>query len=817
MEYSGGQFLPKVDEARCTGCTRCARVCPGLELKGPEAFGADDRYAELDGPCLACYTAHVLDPAIRAASTSGGVVTALLDSMLTSGEYDYAFVLPFDSFKGVPARLEKTSDPAVVRAASGSKYVPASALEVVKALGEEPGASYVVVATPCVIEGIKRFMESKGLADTNVAFFGLFCDRTMSFNFLEHFERKYARPGETLSRLDYRTKDAAGWPGNMRLIFSSGRELRLPRAERTRLKSYFQLERCLYCADKLARLSDISFGDCYIRGQEDARGLSSVIVRTPKGQELFKRHGGSLCLQSAPLEAVRGSQGLASRVRNIVNATLFAGREKELRGLGRLERRLAAGRLNSSMKKIELGRVMGPGTVERSLTVSRAAGVARKAALLGALALAVLLESLRSLYPGRKSGRLPFRAAGRYVVIVGGGLGNKGAQAMTFVAVDRVKKRLPGCRVCLLTSADYPLMSGEGPYAFDILPWSRQVKAALLAPRSAALEQAGVMDRESRTAVEAVERAALILDVSGFALSSDVRVKNSAEYLLNIIIASRHGIPFIALPQSFGPFDYPLKYRVVLEPLLRVFLRYPYRLFARERRSAEHLSKYTTANVFTGNDIVLEAGGVDPANVYRDLPARRDITVEPGSAGVVPSLRVLQRTDPERLLSLYRILIERLLASERVVYIIRHSHEDLELCRRVKALFPDSPEVRLLAEDLTSFEIEDVIKRLDLVIASRYHSIVHAYRNGVPALILGWAEKYGELARGFNQEAYLFDASAGIDEAGAVAGLERLLENIEGEREAIRLEMRAMAGASVFDVLGPEHASAAGAEESEDS
>lgn len=62
MEYSGGQFLPKVDEARCTGCTRCARVCPGLELKGPEAFGADDRYAELDGPCLACYTAHVAGP-----------------------------------------------------------------------------------------------------------------------------------------------------------------------------------------------------------------------------------------------------------------------------------------------------------------------------------------------------------------------------------------------------------------------------------------------------------------------------------------------------------------------------------------------------------------------------------------------------------------------------------------------------------------------------------------------------------------------------------------------------------------------------------
>lgn len=226
--------------------------------------------------------------------------------MLTSGEYDYAFVLPFDSFKGVPARLEKTSDPAVVRAASGSKYIPASALEVVKALEEEPGASYVVVATPCVIEGIKRFMESKGLADTNVAFFGLFCDRTMSFNFLEHFERKYARPGETLSRLDYRTKDAAGWPGNMRLIFSSGRELRLPRAERTRLKSYFQLERCLYCADKLASQADIAFGDCYVKGMEDGLGLSNVIVRTPRGQEILERYR---WLAPARAGSTRGSQG----------------------------------------------------------------------------------------------------------------------------------------------------------------------------------------------------------------------------------------------------------------------------------------------------------------------------------------------------------------------------------------------------------------------------------------------------------------------------------------------------------------------------
>lgn len=375
---------------------------------------------------------------------------------------------------------------------------------------------------------------------------------------------------------------------------------------------------------------------------------------------------------------------------------------------------------------------MKPGTIELSLAASKAEAIVRKAAMLGGLSLAVLVEILRNVRPGGRSDQIPVKQDGRYVVILGGGLGNKGAQAMTFVAVDRIKKRLPGVRVALLTPADYPLMSADGPYAFDILPWGRSEKMELLAPAVAAFEQAGTLEYESRMTVNRVKKAAVILDVSGFALSSEVRVKNSEEYLLNIIIASRHDIPFVALPQSFGPFEYPLKYRVFLEPLLRVFLGYPFRLFARERRSAKLLSKYTTANVKHAQDIVLEAGNIDPANIYCELPEPRELPVEPGSAGVIPNLRVLQRTDPERLLSLYRILIDRLLASGRVVYVIRHSCEDIEFCRSVKALFPDSDGVRLITEDLSSFEIEDVIRRLDLVIASRYHSIVHAYRNGVP-------------------------------------------------------------------------------------
>ena len=60
----------------------------------------------------------------------------------------------------------------------------------------------------------------------------------------------------------------------------------------------------------------------------------------------------------------------------------------------------------------------------------------------------------------------------KYILITGGELKNKGAQAMTFITVDQIAKRYPECKVLLLSNQDYVRSDEEkANYKFDILPF----------------------------------------------------------------------------------------------------------------------------------------------------------------------------------------------------------------------------------------------------------------------------------------------------------------------------------------------------------
>ena len=76
------------------------------------------------------------------------------------------------------------------------------------------------------------------------------------------------------------------------------------------LKKYFNLNRCLFCFDKLNRLADISFGDCYIESKSDLKGKSTVIIRTKKGKEIFDNYSHLLTLEKENFETIWKSQKL---------------------------------------------------------------------------------------------------------------------------------------------------------------------------------------------------------------------------------------------------------------------------------------------------------------------------------------------------------------------------------------------------------------------------------------------------------------------------------------------------------------------------
>jgi len=110
--------------------------------------------------------------------------------------------------------------------------------------------------------------------------------------------------------------------------------------------------------------------------------------------------------------------------------------------------------------------------------------------------------------------------------------------------------------------------------------------------------------------------------------------------------------------------------------------------------------------------------------------------------------------------------------------------------------------VHLIKNDFSCLEYDEWIKKFDFIIASRFHAIVHAYRNYVPCILLGWAIKYNELASKLGQEKNAFDiTSEKFNADEVVKSLNVLISEYGDESEIIKLRLKDIQDSSCFDNL----------------
>jgi coenzyme F420 hydrogenase subunit beta len=322
MEYQKGLFLPRINHTQCTKCGLCLKSCPGIDVDPYHLRKQPHTNNMFDGPALDSFVAYSHDHRILRNSTSGGLITHLIVELIKNKEFDCAFVLDFDKFDGTAARLKGTGNIHEILKAAKSKYVPVSLCNVIKTIVNNNG-KYIIVGTACQFQGIKKTLQDNGISEEKLLFLGLFCDGTLNYNFIHFFENIYKKKTEELIKFDFRNKEKRGWPGDVKLSFSSGREIILNRKKRVRLKSFFRLNRCLFCLDKLNTLADIAVGDCYIKDKTNVDGRSNIIIRTNKGQAVFERYRRIFSLERTNVGEVRDSQGMAKKKANLENVRIL--------------------------------------------------------------------------------------------------------------------------------------------------------------------------------------------------------------------------------------------------------------------------------------------------------------------------------------------------------------------------------------------------------------------------------------------------------------------------------------------------------------
>lgn len=302
---------PLVDETKCVLCGRCYATCPGKGIKlvseGKNLY-PNAKFNKYIGRYESLYTGHSLNEDIRLHSASGGVVTQFLCYLFDKHIIDGAAVVgQQDNSKMLPKAFVAKSKEEVISAKS-SKYVVTSYEGIAKKL---INGKFVIVGLPCHIQAFRQYTKiDRKFRESVIGIFSIFCSLNKTKLSTEYYLYRYGIEAKNLGTFAYRDN---GCPGYMTFTNRDGKVIKqVPYLDFWMgTHNFFQNKRCSFCFDQFGELADINFGDINIRPyNEDKVGVSSVVVRSKKWNELFQEavQDGYLSLEPLSKEDLLRSQ-----------------------------------------------------------------------------------------------------------------------------------------------------------------------------------------------------------------------------------------------------------------------------------------------------------------------------------------------------------------------------------------------------------------------------------------------------------------------------------------------------------------------------
>ena len=275
-----GFVYPEIDQTLCIDCHKCQKLCP-FQQEVVKAIIKE------------CYAAYNKNLATRMKSSSGAIFSALALSVLNEKGVVYGGAFTED-FKKV--KIQVAENPEQLESLYGSKYLQSdtgtSFQEVKKYLTE--GRTVLFSGTPCQVAGLKY---SLGKKYDNLFCVDIICHGTPSPALWEkytlHLENQY---GGKISSVNFRCKDS-NWSDFGMKEKVSDRWIYTSKTDNPYmlmfLKNYCLRPSCYACKMKGHSVADITIGDFWGVDEihpelNDGKGISSVIVRTRKGQRLLK-------------------------------------------------------------------------------------------------------------------------------------------------------------------------------------------------------------------------------------------------------------------------------------------------------------------------------------------------------------------------------------------------------------------------------------------------------------------------------------------------------------------------------------------------
>ena len=154
----GGYLFPKINYDTCTNCGLCYDVCPGDHFTDYlKDQTKDDPFV---GNIISSYVGRATDEVIYKNSQSGGAVTALLKSLLESGQISAAIVtsMNMNSPSYSEAKIVTTVEELI--SAQKSKYVPTNITSLMQKI-EKTDGTIAMVGLSCHMHGLENLLTIK--------------------------------------------------------------------------------------------------------------------------------------------------------------------------------------------------------------------------------------------------------------------------------------------------------------------------------------------------------------------------------------------------------------------------------------------------------------------------------------------------------------------------------------------------------------------------------------------------------------------------------------------------------------------------------
>lgn len=250
------------------------------------------------------YAVKHSDEAVRAASRSGGIFTAVSDVVLENGGVVYGCALN-DNFLAEHRRATSKEDRNEFR---GSKYIQSEIKDCYLLCGEDlkAGLQVLFTGTPCQIEALYNFLAIKNISTENLLTIDILCHGVPSPMVWKDFINAKFDESQ-IDSVDFRDKKNFGWRDHVETININGKEVSSKDYTKLFYSHIILRPACFHCNYKSTnRIADITIGDYWRienndKSFDDDKGVSLVKLNTKKGIDAFEQCKSVLIVKEFPV------------------------------------------------------------------------------------------------------------------------------------------------------------------------------------------------------------------------------------------------------------------------------------------------------------------------------------------------------------------------------------------------------------------------------------------------------------------------------------------------------------------------------------